>query len=73
MSRNESCMGGAGTRCPEEQRILMPEGNAERGWGGQQANLTFFKMAWGLCRAIPIPGQGWGTESIASQPWPQGP
>lgn len=34
----------------------MLEGNAERGRGGQPTNQTFFKMAWGLHGAIPIPG-----------------
>lgn len=42
----------------------MTERDAEREWGGQQANLVFFRLAWGLHGAISISVPGWGMEPL---------
>lgn len=60
-----SCLGeGAlGVRGTE---ALMTENDVEWEWRRQSANLRFFRLAWGLQGAMPIPVPGWNLE--ASQP-----
>lgn len=42
----------------------MTERDAEREWGGQQANLGFFRLARGLHGAISISVPGWGMKPL---------
>lgn len=42
----------------------MTERDAEREWGGQQANLGFFRLARGLHSAISVSVPGWGREPL---------
>lgn len=43
---------------------LVIEGDAEREYGGQQATLRFFRLAWGLQGAISFSAPGWGMEPL---------
>lgn len=45
---------GVRSKHPGEQRILMTEGDAERAWGEQYANLGFFRLAQGLRGQDPL-------------------
>lgn len=42
----------------------MTENDIEWEWRRQPANLRFFRLAWGLQRAIPIPVPRWGKEPL---------
>lgn len=42
----------------------MAEGDAGREYGGQQATLWFFRLAWRLQGAISFPVPGWGMGPL---------
>ena len=54
-------------RWPEEQRILKPKANAD-GVGSSTPTTGWFRMAWGLHGAVPIPGRIHRPVSLAPVP-----